>query len=85
MKYKVNKGFINQRIGEKIVIFDSEEPSTYTLNPIGSFIFEKLKDGWNQKKIIKAVVEKYDSTEENVAKDMEDFIQKLVKMKLLAK
>ena len=51
MKYKINKGFIVQKVGNKQTIFDGEESALYTFNKTGSLIFEKIKLGWEKEKI----------------------------------
>jgi hypothetical protein len=43
MKYRINKGFIIQKLDDKSTIFDGEKSILYTFNKTGSLIFEKIK------------------------------------------
>ena len=58
-QYKINKGFITQKLDDKTVIFDGEESVLYTFNETASFIFHKLKFGWEEERIVDALVKKY--------------------------
>ncbi len=83
-KYKINKGFIVQKLDNKTVIFDGEESVLYTFNETASFIFQKLKKGFNDKEIIKAVVKKYKVKETRVANDLKEIIADLRKKKIIS-
>ena len=84
MKYKINKGFIVQKLDDKTVIFDGEESVLYTFNETASFIFKKLKKGEEKKKIIEMVEKKYDITKEKAEKDFNELIADLKKKKIIA-
>lgn len=83
-KYKINKGFIVQKLDDKTVIFDGEKSSLYTFNETASFIFQKLKKGLNDKETIERVVKKYNSKKEKVRKDYEELISDLKKKKIIS-
>lgn len=83
MKYKINKGFISQKMGKKLVIFDGERSVLYTLNETGSFIFKKLKLGWAKQKIIDGLANKYRIQGDAAKKDVEDFILELESKKIV--
>lgn len=82
-KYKIKKGFIVQKIGEKIAIFDGEESALYTFNKTATFIFEKLKQGLDEKKILDLLTEKYSISREGARKDFGEFIEELEKRKII--
>ncbi len=82
--YKINKGFITQKLDNKSVIFDGEESALYTFNETASFIFQKLKKGLTDKQIIKKVVKKYKVKEEKVKKDYRELISDLKKKKIIS-
>lgn len=82
-KNKLQKGFIVQKMDKKTMIFDGEESFLYTLNETGSFIFEKLKLGWNEKKIIDAIKDLYAITEYQAEKDVKEFMRELRKRKII--
>lgn len=85
MKLKIQKGFITQRIGDKITIFDSENSLLLTLNSTATFIFDRLKKGLETKKIVAELASKFEVTEENAKKDIDEFIKTLVKKGLAKK
>lgn len=82
-KYKINKGFIVQKLGAKTVIFDGEESVLYTFNETASFIFQKLKLGWDKEKIIGGLVKKYQIKKEKAMKDVNQLINELRKKKVI--
>jgi len=84
MKYKINKGFIVQKLDDKMVIFDGEESVLYTFNETASFIFKKLKKGLPEKEIIQDVVKKYKITEKKARKDLKDLLAELKKKKIIS-
>ena len=84
MKFKINKGFIVQKLDDKMVIFDGEESVLYTFNETASFIFKKLKKGEEKEKIIEMVEKKYDIKKERAEKDFNELTADLKKKKIIA-
>ncbi len=85
MKYKINKGFIVQKVGDKSTIFDGEESIIYTFNKTGTLIFEKIKNGWEKEKIINFLSKTFSITEARAGEDFEDFTNELIKSKIIRK
>ena len=85
MKYKINKGFVIQKLDNKTVIFDSNSSTFFTFNETASFIFKKIKKGEEREKIIEMVEKKYDIKKERVEKDFNELIADLKKMGLIRK
>ncbi len=81
--YKINKGFIVQKLDDKTAIFDGEESMLYTFNETATYIFQKLKLGWDKKKIIESMLKKYKIKEEKLVKDYDDLVKDLLKKKIL--
>ncbi|PIZ96237.1 MAG: hypothetical protein COX79_05575 [Candidatus Levybacteria bacterium CG_4_10_14_0_2_um_filter_36_16] len=84
MKIKIVKGFITQRMGDKITIFDAEKSVLLTFNNTATFIFDQLKKGVDTKKIITELANEFKITEEKAKKDADEFIKTLL-LKGLAK
>jgi len=82
MKYKISKGLISQKLDGKMTIFDGEESALYTFNETASFIFKKIKSGWDKDKIIEALLKKYSVKKEKIDKDYEELIKELIKKKI---
>ncbi len=85
MKYKINKGFIVQKVGSKQTIFDGEESALYTFNRTGATIFEKIKFGWDKDKIVNFLSKTYSISLKKAEEDFEDFTSELIKSKIIAK
>ena len=83
-KYRLNKGFITQKVGSKTTVFSGEDSILYTFNNTASFIFNGLKLGWEKSKIIQGLVEKYGVKRTTAASDIEDFIKQLKTKKILS-
>jgi len=84
MKYRVNKGFIIQKIDDKTVIFDEEESMLFTLNETASEIFRLMKKGIDKKEIVEKMVKKYAIKKERVEKDFNGLVTDLKKMKIIS-
>jgi phage gp16-like protein len=80
---KINKGFIVQKLDDKTVIFDGEESVLYTFNETASFIFSKLKLGWEKREILKALMKRYGIKENKAQSDLKDFLEDLIKKNIL--
>lgn len=81
--YKINKGFIVQKLDDKTVIFDGEESILYTFNESSSYIFSKLKTGTKNADIINLMVKRYNITPSRANKDFQDFTAELLKKKII--
>lgn len=84
MKHKINKGLISQQLEDKTVIFDSNKSILYTFNETASFIFKKLKQGHEERVIIKDVVKRYQIKEEKAKKDLKELVSDLKKKKIIS-
>ena len=84
MKYKLNKGFITQKLDDKTVIFDGEESVLYTFNETASEIFRLLKKNLEEKEIIEKITKKYSIEKERVKKDFNELIADLKKKKIIS-
>lgn len=75
--YKLNKGFITQKIDGKITIFDGEKSQLITFNETASFVFERLKRGIDSKKITDLLVKKYKLNYKKGEGDVANLIREL--------
>lgn len=85
VKYKINKGFIVQKLGNKTTIFDGEKSQLYTFNQTASFIFDKIKRGLNQEDLIDLMIKKYKITKIRALKDYNNLEKELLKNKIITK
>ncbi len=82
-KYKLKKGFIIQKAGDKITIFDGEKSLLYTFNDSATFIFSRIKAGESRGNIIEALIKKYEIKKDVVEKDLDELIKDLLSNKIL--
>jgi hypothetical protein len=83
--YKINKGFIVQKLDDKTVIFDGDNSVLYTFNETASYIFKKLKTGQSEKEIITSLIKRYNIKEDRAKKDIKELIAELKKKKIINK
>lgn len=84
MEYKINKGFIIQKLDDKTVIFDGDESVLYTFNETASYIFQKLKKGAEEKSIVDNLIKKYGISKEKALKDFKELFSDLKKKKIIS-
>lgn len=82
-KYRINKGYIIQKIGNKTTIFDSEKSALYNFNETATFIFEKLKKNWQEEKIAVKLSQIYNTDHKTAQRDVSEIISGLLKKKIL--
>lgn len=82
--YKINKGFVVQKLDDKTVIFDGEESVLYEFNGVAFYIFKKIKAGWDEEKISTSLTKTYQVKENRVIQDVNVFISDLKKKKIIA-
>lgn len=83
-KFKLNSGFITQKMGNKTTIFAGEESILHTLNETGAYIFNGLKLGWEREKIIEGMVKKYGASKKQAKEDLEEFTGELLDKKIIS-
>lgn len=83
--YILQKGFITQKIKEKLTIFSGEESLLYTLNDSAGYIFQGIKLGWSEEKIIDGLVKRYGIEKEQAVVDMQQCIASLEKHNIIQK
>jgi len=84
VKYKISKGFITQKIDDKTAVFAGEESVLHTLNETGAYIFQGLKLGWDEEKIVKGLMEKFGAKEKQAREDLKSFTELLLKKNILS-
>ncbi len=84
-KFKLNKGYISQRIGGKTTIFSGEDSILFTLNDVGGFIVDGIKLGWEKDEIAIRLTEKFNIDQETALKDVNHFFNTLVTKKIISK
>ena len=85
---KIKKELIKRDVaGETILVpcgktvYDSN--GLFILNPLGSFLWERLPGAADEEELVKAVLEEYEVTESVARQDIAEFLDKLYKMDIL--
>ena len=73
----------NIALSESGFIFDPSTGDSYSVNQTGSKIIEYLKEGISEDQIIDKLKDTFDSDEEQIRKDMDDFLQHLKQLKMI--
>ncbi len=85
MKYKIKPSIAYRKINSEIFIVDSKNSYLHKINSVGSFIFERIKDGLDEEKIIQDLVETYDVGFKEAYLDVKEFIEELIKKSIIEK
>ena len=64
-------------INEEGFVFDPTTGDSFTLNPTGLFIVNKLREGKNSDEIAELLSKEFEDTPEELSKDISDFISHL--------
>lgn len=83
MKHQLKQGYIVQKQGDKTTLFDGEKSILYTLNDSASFMFEQIKNGLDEDKIVKNIVKKYKISPEDAKADFNTLLKNLKKKKII--
>ena len=54
------------------------------LNPVGSFVFRRLDGNHTMDEIVRAVCEEFEVSEDQAARDVEEFVGELARHRMLA-
>jgi hypothetical protein len=73
----------NIAISDSGFIFDPASGNSFTTNPIGLEIIDLLKKGGREKEIIEKITQGYEVDPSAFEKDLYDFVNVLVKLKLI--
>lgn len=80
-----NNRIQNLAINESGFIFDPITGITYTVNEVGRFILEQLKQGASTEKIVKAIGDEFESENKDVYRHTLEFVHHLTENGLIDK
>ena len=83
MPYRVKKGLISQTVDGELLILNREQEKIHQLNPIASFIWQRLDGQVSIDQIVTAITERYDVKEEVAKRDLESLVNELSDLKLI--
>ena len=85
---KIKKELIKRQIGEDTVLVPIgktvyESNGLFVLNEVGAFIWDLLPAVQTEAEICRAVLDSYEVSEEEAARDVAEFLESLRKMNIL--
>ena len=84
-KYLLNQGFITQKVGNEIAIFSAKSSILFTLNETAIIIFQGIKMGWPEDRIVNRLVNLFQIDKKIASKDTKKFINILLKKEIIVK
>ncbi len=85
VKYQIVEDVLSKTVDEEEVIVNLSTGTYFGLNPTGTVIWNHLKKGSDASVIFQDLVEHFDSSEEELQQDMEQFITDLLNQKIIKK
>lgn len=81
--YKKQSGFVEKIVGDELVIVPlvgavAQMEKVFSLNEMGSFIYNLLNKPKSKEGILKLILNEFDIDKETALKDLEHFLQKAV-------
>ena len=70
LKITLNKEFVCREIEDTFIVINLSTGYFYMLNETGRYIFNAIKDGQTSEEILKDILKKYDSSEEEIRSDV---------------
>ncbi len=83
MPYRVKQGLIAQSVDGELLILNREQEEIHQLNPVASFIWNKLENQVEPEQLVMAIIEKYDVKQEVAKKDLESLLGELSDLHLI--
>ena len=85
---KLNSDYSLELIDDEYVLIHSSADEVdfskvITFNEVGAFIFNKIKEGKTKEEILDDLVKEYDATKEEISKDLDEFLNDLIKNKIV--
>ncbi len=73
----------NVAVSDSGFVFNAATGDSYSINPIGQFIFNLIKNGATEEEVIKHILKKYSVDRPTAEKDLYDFKKILESYKLI--
>ena len=83
-KLKILPEVHSQEVGGETVLLDLQSESYFGLDEVGTRVWQLLQDSRDMEFIFKTILNEYDVEEEQLRKDLEDLVEKLVDAGLIS-
>ncbi len=87
-RYRKVSGFIEKKVGDELIIVPvsstvAQMNKVFSLNEIGSFIYENLTDPMTEAEIITLITNEFDVDEGIAQKDIKSFLEQAMAAKVI--
>lgn len=83
INYIFNNKIISRNTGTIIMAYNPENGDMYEFNDIGGELFSMVEKNYTIEQIFLELTEKYETTEENIFEDVEEFIKRLIDLNIM--
>lgn len=80
---QVNKDYVYCNVDDEMVLLGLEDGIYYGLNPVGAFIWEKIKEPMTIQEVRDAILEEFDVGKEECEQDLIELLQELAEKGLI--
>ncbi len=71
MKYSINPACTTANVGDEVVVLNADSGVYFSLNEVGGYLWEKIKNGpVSPEQLVADVVQEYDTDEETCREDI---------------
>ena len=83
--YSINQRFLVQDVVSETVLLDMNKGDYFQLNEMGSVMLKRLADLGDPEKVIASLLQDYEVSREELSRDLDELIQKMVTYGVIGK
>ena len=83
MRYQVAEGVLSQEFSGEGILLSLASAEYFSLNGVGLVIWRLLRDGADDQTIKETLQREYDAPPEQVCRDLETFLNRMLELKLI--
>ena len=83
-KLKISPEVHSQEVGSETVLLDLQSESYFGLDEVGTRVWQLLQESGDMESIFETILEEYDVEKEQLRKDLDDLVNKLVEAGLVS-
>ena len=86
--FKQSEGFVEQNVGDETILVPlvdsvAQMNEVITLNELGTFIYNLLKELMSFDELLKRVLDEYDVSEKDATEDLNNFLKSALEKKII--
>jgi len=83
-KVKISPDVLSQEVSGETVLLDLQNESYFGLDEVGTRIWQLLQENGDIESMLKTILEEYDVEEEQLLKDVNELVEKLIEAGLVS-